>query len=267
MAEAICVTCGTQFDRATPERCPICEDPRQYIAAGGQAWTTLPALQATHHNRITRQGELEGVGTEPAIGIGQRALLVPHGPARLMWDCITLFDDDTAALLERRGGLSGIAISHPHFYSAMIEWARHFDCPVHLHADDAEWIMRADPHIDLWHGERLDLGDGLTLLRTGGHFPGATVLHWASGSGGAGSLLVGDVCLPVPDPRYACFLWSYPNRVPLPATAVERIGEVFASVRYRTLHTAFWDSEIDDAPAVIERSVARYVSALQTPGG
>lgn len=267
MPEAICVTCGTQFDRAAPERCPICEDPRQYVPATGQAWTTLGALQASHHNRIARQGELEGVGTEPAIGIGQRALLVPHGPGRLMWDCITLFDEDTAALLERRGGLASIAISHPHYYSAMIEWARHFDCPVHVHADDARWIMRPDPHIELWQGERRDLGHGLTLLRTGGHFPGATVLHWAAGSGGAGSLLVGDICLPVPDPRYVCFLWSYPNRVPLPAADVRRIGDVLATVPYRILHAAFWDTEIDDGPAVIKRSVARYVRALQTSGG
>lgn len=267
MPEAICVGCGTQFDCAAPHRCPICEDPRQYVPAAGQAWTTLPALQATHHNRIAPQSELEGVGTVPAIGIGQRALLPPHGSARLMWDCITLFDDATAALLERRGGLSAIAISHPHYYTAMIAWARHFDCPVYLHADDAEWIMHPDPHIELWSGEQRDLGHGLTLLRTGGHFPGATVLHWAGGSAGAGSLLVGDICLPVPDPRYVCFLWSYPNRVPLPAANVLRIGEVLASVPYRTLHAAFWDSEIENAPAVIARSVARYVSALRTPGG
>lgn len=237
------------------------------MPAGGQAWTTLGALRERHHNRIARQGELEGVGTVPSFAIGQRALLVPHRGRRLMWDCISLFDDDTAALVARRGGLTAIAISHPHYYAAMIEWARHFDCPVHLHADDARWIMRPDPHVELWEGERLELGDGVTLLRTGGHFPGATVLHWAAGDAGRGTLLVGDICLPVPDRRYVAFLWSYPNRVPLPAGAVTRIGEVFASVPYTTLQAAFWDQQIDDAPAVVARSVARYVAALQTPGG
>lgn len=266
-SHAICETCGTQFAAAAPERCPICEDPRQYVGADGQSWTTLAALRAGHHNWIACQGELEGVGTVPSFAIGQRALLVPHGRGRLMWDCVTLFDEDSAALIERRGGLTGIAISHPHYYASMVEWARRFDCPIHLHADDAEWIMRPDPHIELWQGERLQLGDGVTLLRTGGHFPGAAVLHWAAGDDGQGTLLVGDICLPVPDRRYVTFLWSYPNRVPLPAASVARIGEVFASMPFRTLHAAFWDQHVDDAPAVVQRSVTRYLAALQTPGG
>ena len=193
-ALAICATCGTQFAVTDPERCPICEDPRQYVPASGQAWTTLAELRAAHHNRFGPQGDLEGIETVPSFGIGQRALLVPHRERQLLWDCITLFDQDTAALVQRRGGLTGIAISHPHYYTTMIQWARHFDCPVYLHADDAEWIMRRDAHVVLWDGERHDLGDGLTLLRTGGHFSGATVLHHAAGSDGAGTILAGDIC-------------------------------------------------------------------------
>ena len=60
----------------------------------------------------------------------------------------------------------------------MVEWAHRFDCPVLLHADDREWIMRPDAAIELWEGETRDLGDGLTLIRCGGHFAGGTVLHW-----------------------------------------------------------------------------------------
>ena len=71
-----------------------------------------------------------------------------------MWDCITCFDDEAAAEIERRGGLAAIAISHPHYYSGMADWAARFDCPVLLHADDAQWITRPDPAIELW--ERRD---------------------------------------------------------------------------------------------------------------
>ena len=53
----------------------------------------------------------------PDFAIGQRALLVPFGDSNLLWDCITLLDDATAAEIERRGGLAAIAISHPHYYS------------------------------------------------------------------------------------------------------------------------------------------------------
>ena len=261
---AICVACGTQFADAAPDRCPICEDPRQYVPAAGQRWTTLRELAAAHHNVFVAQGELQGIVTEPPFAIGQRALLVSHGEGNILWDCVSLFDEDTATLVQRGGGLSGIAISHPHYYTTMVQWARRFDCPIHLHRDDAGWIMRPDRHIELWDGETLSLGGGLTLIRAGGHFPGATVLHRDRG---IGTLLVGDVCLPVPDRDFVCFLWSYPNRVPLPADSVRRIAAALDGYEFQTAHAAFVDQEIRDAKRVIERSAARYVRALQTPGG
>ena len=35
---AICVTCGTQFaaSERPPERCPVCEDERQFVGWAGQ---------------------------------------------------------------------------------------------------------------------------------------------------------------------------------------------------------------------------------------
>ncbi len=42
-----------------------------------------------------------------------------------------------------------------------------------------------------------------------------------------------------------------------PAVDVLRIGDAFSSVPYRTLHAAFWDTQIDDAPAVVSRTVER----------
>jgi hypothetical protein len=74
----------------------------------------------------------------------------------------------------------GIAISHPHYYSSMVEWSRAFGgVPIYLHAADRQWVMRPDKAIDFWEGETRTLADGLTLIRCGGHFEGGTVLHWA----------------------------------------------------------------------------------------
>ena len=125
MAAFVCVTCGVQYppSDAPPARCPVCEDPRQWVPETGQAWTTLDELRAGHVNRIADDGGLTGIGTEPKFAIGQRALLVPDGERHVLWDCVTLLDDDTAAAVEARGGLSAIAISHPHYYSTMVEWA------------------------------------------------------------------------------------------------------------------------------------------------
>jgi hypothetical protein len=259
----ICTACGTQFlerDEPPPE-CPICVDPRQYIPPGGQQWTTMAALAADHSNEIRPEGELTGIATAPHFAIGQRALLVPHGDSNLLWDCITLLDDASAEEIKRRGGLAGIAISHPHYYSGMVDWAHRFGCPIHLHAADAEWIMRPDPVVELWDKETLDLGHGLTLIRAGGHFPGGTVLHWAHGPG---ALLTGDIIQVIPDRSHVAFMWSYPNQIPLPGSEVEALGATVALFDYEALYGAWWGTVIEqDAKTIVERSVERYGAALR----
>jgi hypothetical protein len=261
----VCVTCGTQFAAAptAPAHCAICEDERQYVPVSGQAWTTLDALRADHENRIAPEEELTGIGTDPRFAIGQRALLVPFGERAWLWDCVTLLDDATAEEVERRGGLAGIAISHPHYYSGMVEWAHRFDCPIHLHADDAEWIMRPDPAVRLWEGERKDLGHGLTLLRLGGHFAGGTVLHWADGAEGRGALLSGDIVQVIPDRGHVGFMYSYPNLIPLPAATVERIAAALAPYPFEVIYGAWWEFVVTrDGNDVVERSARRYVRAV-----
>ena len=132
MNSFICVTCGTQFPPSDvpPSECPICLDDRQYLGDGGQRWITTAELAADRSNRIEEQEPgLVGIGTEPSFAIGQRALLV----GGVLWDCITLLDEETTRAVEREGGINTIAISHPHYYSAMVEWAERFDAHVLLH--------------------------------------------------------------------------------------------------------------------------------------
>jgi hypothetical protein len=263
MERYICVTCGTQFADSDdpPASCPICEDPRQYVPVSGQRWTTLAELATDHENEVRAEGELRGIATSPSFAIGQRALLVPFGDSNLLWDCITLLDEATAADVERRGGLAGIAISHPHYYSCMVEWAQRFDCPVHLHAADAEWVMRPDPAIEHWDGETLELGHGLTLIRGGGHFPGGTMLHRAEGGG---ALLSGDIIQVIPDRGHVGFMWSYPNLVPLPQSEVERIAAAVEPFEYESIYGAWWDRLIpSNGPEVVRRSAERHGAALR----
>ena len=94
---------------------------------------------------------------------------------------IPLVDDAAVEAVRARGDVHAIAISHPHYYSGMVEWSEALgDVPVLLHEADREWIMRPDPRIELWSGDVKELGGGLTLLRLGGHYPGGTVLHDAN---------------------------------------------------------------------------------------
>ena len=217
----ICVTCGTQYPPAAspPDGCTICLDERQYVGHDGQRWTTLAELASDHTNRIEEvEPGLLGIGTEPSFAISQRALLVDG----LLWDCITLVDDDTATAVEGAGGIHTIAISHPHYYSAMVEWADRFDARVLLHEDDRQWVMRPSERIEFWSGERRTISDDLELVRLGGHFEGATVCLWRAGAGGKGALLSGDIVQVVSDRNWVSFMYSYPNLIPLPASSVCR---------------------------------------------
>ncbi len=266
MTNFICRTCGTQFAEsdAPPAACPICSDERQYIGYDGQRWTTLEELQRDYHNVIKPvEPGLTGIGTHPTFAIGQRALLVqtPHG--NLLWDCVSLIDEPTVAAVRALGGVRAIAISHPHYYSSMVEWSRAFDAPIYLHADDQQHIMRPDPAIELWQGETRELWEGLTLIRCGGHFAGGQVAHWAAGAGGAGVLLTGDIIQVVQDRRYVSFMYSYPNLIPLPARAVRRIVAAVEPYAFARIYGAWWDKIIpEDAKGAVARSAARYIAAI-----
>jgi hypothetical protein len=271
MPTFICSTCGTQFapSERPPSDCPICTDERQYVPASGQSWTTHEALGRSYFN-CYRQYEngLIGLATTPKFAIGQRALLVRTPQGNVLWECLSLIDAATIEIVNGLGGLIGIAISHPHYYSSMVEWSRAFGgIPIHLHAADRQWIMRPDPAIRLWDGDTLALTDGLTLIRCGGHFAGGTVLHWAQGGSGRGALLTGDIIQLIPDRSYVSFMRSYPNIIPLSAPAVSRIGAMIEPFSFDALYGAFFGREVPHGGKdVIRKSIDRYIAAIRGDG-
>jgi glyoxylase-like metal-dependent hydrolase (beta-lactamase superfamily II) len=267
MTVFLCATCCTSYPEAEapPPACPICEDERQYVPRDGQAWTTRAAVAARHRNawRLHEPGLLS-LQPVPAIAIDQRAFLVTTPGGNLLWDCIALLDDATEAIVRGLGGLAGIAISHPHYYSVMQDWAAAFGCPIHLHAADRAWIMRPSPAIRLWEGDENPVLPGATLLRLGGHFEGGTVLHWTGAVDGEGVLLSGDIVQVAPAGRRVSFQWSYPNMMPLPAATVRRIAGRLAALRFDRAYGAFQGREIPaGAGEVVARSAARYVELLE----
>ena len=140
MPNFICNTCGTQYPDADqpPASCPICQDERQYLKATGQNWTTLERLRLTNRNSVKfREPGLIGVGIEPHFAIGQRALFLRTAKANVLWDCLPLLDEAVVEALKALGGISAIAISHPHCYSSMVEWSRAFG----VRRNKARWPM------------------------------------------------------------------------------------------------------------------------------
>ena len=267
MTNYICVTCGTQYARTDepPGFCPICEDDRQYVGWGGQKWTTLDEMRAKYKNVIEEdEPGLVGITTEPSFAIGQRARLILSPSGNVLWECISLIDEATVASIRDRGGISGIAISHPHMYASMVEWSKAFDdAPIYLHEDNRQWVMRTHPNIAFWSGEQHMIGGGLTLVRCGGHFPGSTVLHWAGGAEGRGALLTGDTIYVVQDRRYVSFMYSYPNHIPLNASAVRRIVDAVEPFEFDRLYSSWKERVVaSGAKEAVRRSAERYIRAI-----
>ena len=239
----------------------MCEDERQHIPPEGQSWTTLERLRISHHNGF-RQYEpgLIGIGTTPRFAIGQRALLVCTPEGNILWDCISLIDDATVTLIKGLGVLKAIAISHPHFYTTVVEWSRAFgNVPVHVHADDSVWVMRPDACIKPWRGETHELLPGVTLIRGGGHFPGGSMLHWAAGAEGRGVVCSADIATVNLDRKSFTFMRSYPNRIPLSGAVVERIAQAVAGFEYDRLYGNFGAKIDSDARAIVRRSADRHI--------
>ena len=267
MPNYICATCGVQYAESAlpPEHCLVCEDERQYIGWTGQRWTTLPDLQGSHRNQLDVEApELISIATEPKFAIGQRALHARSCGGNVLWDCITLTDDRSVAAVQALGGVVAIAVSHPHYYASMVDWSRALGgVPVYLHAADREWVMRPDPAIVFWEGDTTELAPGLTLIRCGGHFPGATALHWAGGAGGKGALLTGDTIHVGEDRRSLSFMYSYPNFIPLGASAVMRIVAAVEPFDFDAIYGGWFGRNVaTGAKRALHRSAERYIAAI-----
>ena len=268
----ICVTCGIQYPPSPrpPEHCPVCEDERQYVGVNGQKWTTRAAMRG-HYKNVIKEEEsgLYSINTEPGgIGIGQRAFLIRGASGQnLLWDCVAHLDDATISAVEKLGGIAAIAVSHPHYYTTMVDWSQAFrNAPIFIHALDRQWVVRPSPSVHFWDGDSKDLFDGLKLVCTGGHFAGFQVLHWPAGAEGRGVLLAGDQPQVAMDPKWVSFMWSYPNMIPLNAPAIRRIKTTLAVCPFDRLYGAFpargKGIVASDAQAVIARSADRYLKAI-----
>ncbi|KAF2622696.1 hypothetical protein BU25DRAFT_414946 [Macroventuria anomochaeta] len=268
---AICEVCGTQYDvplSSPPKECRICLDPRQYVPAHGQTWTSLNASQSTQKNEfqtdehdsrihyITTKpltpaelppGLSDSTTTRKQLGIGERAIFLQTPSGNVLWDLIAFLNQDTIDFIESKGGLKAIIISHPHFYTTHLEWAAQFNCPVYVAADDKEWLNREDKNgvRHLYKGTK-EVVPGVTVIQCGGHFDGSSVLHWEM------KLLIADTMMSVPsgfynaaqsskDPSTASFsfMWSYPNMIPLPPSKIHGIWKALKPFDFDTTYGGF----------------------------
>lgn len=107
MTILLCNACGTSCPDGAdpPAECRICTDNRQYVPATGQSWTTREALARQHRNAWKQHQEgMLSLQSQPHFAIGQRAFLLQTPAGNILWDCITLLDKATEALVRALGG-------------------------------------------------------------------------------------------------------------------------------------------------------------------
>ncbi|WP_280137863.1 MBL fold metallo-hydrolase [Actinopolyspora xinjiangensis] len=177
----------------------------------------------------------------------------------LLWDPPNHLDRALLDRSEELGGITVVVASHPHMYGTQVGLSHLFDQPpVLVHAADERWVRRPDPVIRQWRDTERVL-PGVTLVETGGHFPGSAVAHVADGGEGTGSLLVGDTVMPVAATGRVTFMRSYPNQIPLSARLVRRIVERLEPYEFERLHALTGRTMHGDAKNAVRRSAARYV--------
>ena len=269
MERYICETCGVEYAASDgpPASCIVCEDERQYIGLNGQRWTTAGRMKSDGFKNEVEEEEpgLLGIGISPNFSIGQRALLVQTTEGNILYDCISLLDDETIETIRGLGGIQGICLSHPHFYDGMVTWSHAFDeAPIYIPEADRDFVMRPDPVIRYWDGSPLELVPGVTLVQCGGHFPGSAVLHWADGADGKGALLVGDTITVVSDRRYVSFMTSYPNLIPLSPNEVGGIVDAVEPYDFDRIYGGWWQRIVTTGgKEAVRRSAERYIRHIQ----
>ena len=267
MENYICQTCGVQFDATElpPEICPICSDDRQYVPWDGQKWTTPDTVKRYHTNQIKKlEKGIYTLQISPGFGIGQRAIFIQTEKGNILWDCISLVDETTVEILNNLGGIDAIVISHPHFYSAMVEWSKAFNnIPIYLHAKDADFVMRKSENIVFWEGNSLELWENAKLINTGGHFPGATILHLFEPEKNTYSLFAGDIINVESDVKTVSFMYSFPNHIPLPASDIKIIKERMEGIPFERIFGAWYKRNIwENGRAIFDASIERYLKIV-----
>jgi glyoxylase-like metal-dependent hydrolase (beta-lactamase superfamily II) len=203
------------------------------------------------------ESDLLGIGVQPGVGVGQRGLVVRTAAGNLLWDPPPFIDEPAIDAVRERGGLAVVTSSHPHMYGALVEWSHAFGAEILLPEADLPWLMRPDPAVRTWKGS-IEALPGVTLVQCGGHFPGSAVAHWR------GALFVGDTLFVTSGADRVSFIWSAPNRLPLPEREVRRIAEALAPYDYDRIYGGWWDPVIDhDAKRIVERSAARYIEIVR----
>lgn len=255
-----CAVCGVERDSTvSPTTCPICADPRQYLAPDGVPHWVNPAEFAGQIELYELEPCLWALKVLDGVGIGQQAKIIVTDQGLVMVDAPCVFSAKAASKLAALGPLKAIMATHPHMYGVQSLWSRAFDnCPVFVSVADQAWLGLKPGALHLWQ-DQIELVPGVTALQVGGHFPGSCVVYWP-GQDGKGVLLAGDTIMANPDRKTMSFMWSYPNRIPLSGRTVEAISHRVKRFEFDRLYSNFELAITAQAKERVMKSAVRHAA-------
>jgi hypothetical protein len=184
-----CDNCG-HWQRwfAAPPFCPVCTDVRNALPDDGWSWTQPGDLA----DRGARWAEVApgvtGYRCEPQLGLGTTGWVLETDDGPVGWEGAGFYPPAALEHLRSRGGLVALGASHVHGYGALWQLQDELAPPVvAIGVADLRWTKAF--RVTWPTDDRHELAPGLVMHRSGGHFPGHTVLHDER----RGILFVGDL--------------------------------------------------------------------------
>lgn len=186
-------------------------------------------------------------------------MLIRTPEGNILWDVVSYIDAETIDKVKGLGGIKAIVVSHPHFYSSHIQWARAFQCPVYISSEDLRWTTTPSAHRRALTETETEIIPGVKAIKLGGHFPGSSVLLFD------GRLFIADTLMTTaaglgkwdidalgakrekpPGLTSFSFLWSIPNFIPLSADVIHRMWGILKNYDFRATHSIFEGIDIED---------------------
>ena len=174
-----CAHCGfwqPWFAGQSPIGCPVCMDVRNALPPDGWDFRTVDDLTGKVTTRwVEALPGIVGFSCDPAFGLGSTGWLLLREEGNIAFEGAPFYTPEALDEIERLGGISILAGSHPHGFGALWQLAERFDPTVVIHRDGLRYTkaFRVSWPADDVH----QLAPGLTMIATQGHYEGHAVLH------------------------------------------------------------------------------------------
>ena len=220
-----------------PPTCPVCTDFRHTPPEDGFYFLTPDEADAQTRTVWTGQDtDVVTFSANPRVGIGPNGYLIKHPSGNVFFDGTAYYSPAALELMASLGGIKWLSASHPHAYGAMWQLQERFAPTVVLQVQDLGWTNAFHTQWPL--DERLELAPGLTLIHTGGHFAGHTVLYWADKK----TLFAGDMLKFHSENGRVTGLSTHKGfnrKIPMSHAEVRRYSQIVETLDFDTVYTSF----------------------------